>query len=48
MLEIVKNWPGVRVDISPTRVRRESTHNQVTGYELTPPLWVRVDFPGTG
>ena len=26
----------------------KSTRNQVTGYELTSPLRVRVDFPGTG
>ena len=26
----------------------KSTRNQVTGYELTSPLWLRVDFPGTG
>ena len=27
---------------------RDSTLNQVTGYELTSQLWLRVDFPGTG
>ena len=26
----------------------KSTRNQVTGYELTFPMWLRVDFLGTG
>ena len=26
----------------------KATPNQVTGYELTYPLWLRVDFQGTG
>ena len=26
----------------------KSTRNQVTGYEMTSSLWLRVDFPGTG
>ena len=29
-------------------VRHESTHNQATGYDLTSPLWIRVDYPCTG
>ena len=28
--------------------RRESIRNQVTGYELTFRMWLRVDFLGTG
>ena len=36
------------LELTSPLLRRESTHNQVTGYELTSPLWVRVDFLGTG
>ena len=26
----------------------KATRDQVTGYELTSPMWLRVDFQGTG
>ena len=44
MPELAKNSPRLRVDLS--FKRRESTRNQVTGYELTSRMWLRVDFPG--
>ena len=31
-----------------SKIVKKSTHNQVTGYELTSQLWLRVDFQGTG
>ena len=31
-----------------SRIVEKSTRNQMTGYELTYPLRVRVDFPGKG
>ena len=46
MLEQAKNSPGYELT-SPLE-RRESTRNQVTGYELTSRMWLRGDFLGTG
>ena len=31
-----------------SKIVKKSTRNQVTGYELTSQLWLRVDFQGTG
>ena len=42
------SWKFSQGTCEPPLERRESTRNQVTGHELTSPLWLRMDFQGTG
>ena len=44
-LNIIKNMFGYECS---SRIVEKSTRNQVTGYKLTSPLWVWVNFLGKG